>query len=71
MAGGGAKAGVRHGATDDFSYNVIENPVSVFDFQATLMHMLGVDHEQLTYRYQGRNFRLTDVEGHVVHDVLA
>jgi hypothetical protein len=71
MAGGGARAGVRYGATDEFSYNVVENPVSTFDFQATLMHMLGIDHERLTYRYQGRDFRLTDVEGHVVRDVLA
>ncbi len=71
MAGAGVRSGHVHGETDDFSYNVVKDPVSVFDFQATLMHLLGIDHERLTYRYQGRNFRLTDVEGHVVKDVLA
>jgi hypothetical protein len=71
MAGGGIKAGLSYGQTDDFSYNVVENPVHVHDLQATLMHLLGVEHERLTYRYQGRRFRLTDVHGHVVKDLLA
>ena len=71
MAGAGVKPGISHGATDDFGYNVAENPVHVHDFQATLMHLLGIDHERLTYRYQGRRFRLTDVHGKVVHPILA
>ena len=70
MAGGGVKPGLVHGATDDFSYNVIENPVHVHDFHATLLYLLGVDHERLTYLYQGRRFRLTDVSGQVVKDLL-
>jgi Protein of unknown function (DUF1501) len=70
MAGGGVKPGLVHGETDDFSYNVIENPVHVHDFHATLLHLLGVDHERLTYFYQGRRFRLTDVHGTVVKDLL-
>ncbi len=71
MAGGGIKPGIRYGATDDFAWNIAENPVHVHDFQATIMHLLGIDHERLTYRYQGRRFRLTDVHGHVVKDILA
>ncbi|XOV95023.1 MAG: DUF1501 domain-containing protein [Bacteroidota bacterium] len=71
MAGAGVKKGFTYGKTDDFGYNVAENPVHVHDFQATLMHLLGVDHERLTYRFQGRRFRLTDVHGHVVHDILS
>jgi hypothetical protein len=71
MAGGGIKPGVNYGATDDFGYNVVEQPVHVHDFQATALHCLGVDHKQLTYRMQGRDFRLTDVAGEVVHDLLA
>lgn len=70
MAGGGAKPGYTHGATDEFCYNVTENPVSVFDFNATMLHLLGIDHERLTYRYQGRDFRLTDVEGDVIHEMI-
>ncbi|EIJ40744.1 hypothetical protein JoomaDRAFT_3814 [Galbibacter orientalis DSM 19592] len=70
MAGAGVKPGYTYGKTDDFSYNVIENPVHVHDFQATLMHLFGVDHEKFTYKYQGRRFRLTDVDGHVVKDIL-
>ena len=70
MAGGGVKPGLVYGETDDFSYNVIDNPVHVHDFHATLLHLLGVDHEQLTYFYQGRRFRLTDVHGTVVKDLL-
>lgn len=71
MAGAGVKAGLIYGATDDFSYNITENPVHVHDFQATLLHLLGIDHERLTYKYQGRRFRLTDVHGEVKHDLLA
>ena len=59
------------GATDDFSYNVVENPVSVHDLHATLLHLLGVDHKKLTFKYQGRHFRLTDVHGSVVNEILA
>ncbi len=71
LAGGGIKAGHVHGATDDFGFNVIEDPVHVHDLNATLLHTLGFDHERLTYRFQGRDFRLTDVHGHVVKDILA
>lgn len=71
MAGGGVKAGFTYGSTDDFGYNVVENPVHVHDLNATIMHCLGMDHERLTYRFQGRDFRLTDVHGTVIHDVLA
>lgn len=71
MAGGGVKPGITYGKTDDFGYNVVENGVHVHDFHATLMHLLGIDHERLTYRYQGRRFRLTDVHGHIVRNVLA
>ncbi len=71
MAGGGVKAGLTYGATDDYSYNVVENPVSVHDFHATIMHLLGINHEKLTFKFQGRHFRLTDVHGHVVKDLLA
>jgi hypothetical protein len=70
MAGGGVKPGVVYGRTDDFSYNVTENPVHIHDLNATLMHLMGVDHERLTYRFQGRDFRLTDVHGKVVKDIL-
>jgi hypothetical protein len=71
MAGGGIKPGVVHGETDEFGYNIINNPVHVHDFQATVLNRLGLDHEKLTYRYQGRRFRLTDVEGKVVKEILA
>ncbi len=71
MAGGGVKAGLVHGATDDFSYNITEGGVHVHDFQATLLRLLGVDHERLTYLHQGRRFRLTDVHGEVVKALLA
>jgi hypothetical protein len=70
MCGGGIKKGFCYGETDDFSYNIVSNPVHVHDFQATIMHLLGVDHEQLTYKYQGRRFRLTDVHGTVINDLL-
>ena len=71
LAGGGAKGGVSYGETDDFSYNVVENPVHIHDLNATILHCLGVDHERLTYRFQGRDFRLTDVHGNVVRELLA
>ena len=71
MAGGGIKSGQVYGKTDDFSYNVAENGVHVHDFQATVLHQLGVDHEQLTFKHQGRRYRLTDVHGEVVKDILA
>jgi hypothetical protein len=71
MAGGGMKPGVVWGATDDYSYNVTENPVHVHDIQATILHCLGIDHTRLTYKFQGRNFRLTDVHGNVVKEILA
>jgi arylsulfatase A-like enzyme len=63
--------GITYGKTDDYGYNIIENPVHVHDFQATLLHQLGIDHEKFTYKYQGRRFRLTDVSGEVIHDILA
>jgi hypothetical protein len=71
MAGGGVKPGAVYGATDDYGYNVVENPVHVHDLQATLLHLLGIDHEKLTYKFQGRYYRLTDVHGSVVKGVLA
>ncbi|TWT52071.1 hypothetical protein KOR42_31680 [Thalassoglobus neptunius] len=71
MAGGGIQGGISYGQTDPLCYNIEENPVHLHDFQATLLHLLGIDHEQLTYKYQGRRFRLTDVHGHVVEDILA
>jgi hypothetical protein len=71
MAGAGVKKGFVYGQTDDFSYNVVENPVHVHDFQATLLHLTGINHERLTFKHQGRRFRLTDVHGHVVHDLLS
>ncbi|REJ94247.1 MAG: DUF1501 domain-containing protein [Planctomycetota bacterium] len=70
LAGGGIKPGITHGATDDFSYNVAENPVHVHDLNATILHCLGIDHEKLTFKSKGRQFRLTDVHGHVVEDIL-
>ena len=71
MAGGGTKPGVTVGATDDFGYNVTEKPVSVHDLHATLLHLLGIDHEKLTFKHQGRYYRLTDVHGELVREVLA
>ena len=71
MAGGGMKPGHVHGRTDDMGYAVVENPVHVHDLQATVLHAMGLDHERFTYRYQGREFRLTDVHGKVVHDLFA
>jgi hypothetical protein len=71
LAGGGVKRGFTYGETDDFAYNVVKDGVHVHDFQATLLHLLGIDHEQFTYRFQGRQFRLTDVHGRVVKPLLA
>ncbi|MEP7363562.1 MAG: DUF1501 domain-containing protein, partial [Acidobacteriota bacterium] len=71
MAGGGTKAGTVLGKTDDYCYNIVEDPVHVHDVQATLMHCLGVDHTRLTYKFQGRWFRLTDVHGEPVKKILA
>ena len=71
MCGGGVKPGVTYGATDDYGYNVAENPVDVHDLHATILHLLGIDHERLTYKFQGRYYRLTDVSGQVVKSVLA
>ncbi len=71
MAGGGVKGGIAYGATDDYGYFATENKVHIHDFHATILHILGLDHEKLTYRYAGRDFRLTDVHGHVVKDILA
>jgi hypothetical protein len=71
LAGGGIKRGVTHGETDDFSYNVVRDPVHVHDLNATILHCLGIDHRRLTFRYQGRHHRLTDVHGNVVEEILA
>lgn len=71
MAGGGIKPGMTYGATDDYGYNIVENPVHIHDLQATMLHLLGINHERLTFKYQGRQFRLTDVHGQIVHDLLA
>ena len=70
MAGGGIKPGITYGETDDYSYNITKDPVHVHDLQATILHCLGIDHKRLTYRFQGRDFRLTDVAGEVVKPVL-
>ncbi|MBI4660769.1 MAG: DUF1501 domain-containing protein [Verrucomicrobia bacterium] len=71
MAGGGIKGGITIGKTDDFGYNIAEEPVHVHDFHATILHCLGIEHEKLTYKFQGRDFRLTDIAGHVVQKLLA
>lgn len=70
MAGAGVKKGLIFGKTDDFSYNIVENPVHIHDFQATLLRLLGIDHERFTYKFQGRRYRLTDVHGRVINDIL-
>jgi arylsulfatase A-like enzyme len=70
MLGAGIKGGTTYGATDDYGYNITENPVSVHDLNATLLHLLGIGHTKLTYRYQGRDFRLTDVFGDVIKPLL-
>ena len=71
MAGGGVRAGYTHGATDDFGFHIVEDPVHVYDLQATILHLLGLDHERLTFRHAGRDFRLTDVHGEVIRPLLA
>ncbi len=71
LAGGGAKGGVSYGATDEIGHRAAENRVSVHDLHATILHLMGMEHKRLTFRHNGRDFRLTDVEGEVVHDVIA
>ena len=71
MAGGGVKGGFTYGATDEFGYHAVEDRMHIHDFHATMLHLLGIDHEKLTYTYGGRNFRLTDVAGVVAHKILA
>ena len=71
MAGGGLKKGYVHGKTDEIGFRGIDGRVSVYDVQATILHLLGFDHEQFTYDFQGRPFRLTDVEGELIHQILA
>ena len=71
MAGGGVKGGMTYGATDEYGWHATENPVHVHDLHATILHLMGIDHEQLTYRYSGRDYRLTDVYGNIVHDIIA
>jgi hypothetical protein len=71
MAGGGIKPGITYGSTDEFGYNVFENGVHVHDFNATILHLMGIDHERLNFKYQGRRFRLTDVHGHVLKSIIA
>jgi hypothetical protein len=70
LAGNGVKGGITYGETDDFGYNITKDPVHIHDFNATILHLLGIDHERLTFKYQGRNHRLTDVHGNVVKDIL-
>jgi len=71
LAGGGVKPGLTYGETDDFSYNIAENPMDIHDLHATMMHLLGVDHTKLTFKFQGRHYRLTDVHGRVVKEILS
>ena len=71
MAGGGVRGGHVHGKSDDYGFNIVEDPVHVHDIQATILHLMGIDHTKLTYKYQGRRFRLTDVHGTVVKGLLA
>ena len=71
MAGAGVKPGISYGKTDEFGYNIVENPVHVHDLHATMLHLFGINHERLTYRFQGRDFRLTDVHGNVVRSILS
>ena len=71
LAGGGIKPGITYGETDDLGYNIVRDPVEVHDLHATMLHLLGVDHEKFTYKFQGRPFRLTDVSGKVVQGLLA
>jgi uncharacterized protein (DUF1501 family) len=71
LAGGGIKGGLSHGATDEFGYNAEEKVFPIHDLHATMLHLMGIDHERLTVKFQGRDYRLTDVHGHVVKDILA
>jgi hypothetical protein len=71
MTGAGVKPGFSYGETDDFGYNVVKDPVSVHDLQATMLHLFGIDHERLTFKHLGRRYRLTDVEGEVVKGILS
>lgn len=71
LAGGGVRGGIAYGATDDFGFKAVEKPVHVHDLHATILHLMGFDHTKLTYRYSGRDFRLTDVQGNVIHDILS
>ena len=71
LAGGGIKPGLTYGATDELGFHVVEKPVDVHDLQATILHLLGLDHERLTFRHSGRDFRLTDVTGKVIDSILA
>jgi arylsulfatase A-like enzyme len=70
MAGGGVRPGMVYGETDELGYNIVKDPVHVHDFQATVLHLLGLDHEKLTYKFQGRRYRLTDLYGNVVKDII-
>jgi uncharacterized protein (DUF1501 family) len=71
LAGGGLKHGIAYGATDEFGYRAVENPCTLFDLWATILHLLGLDHEKLTYRFGGRDYRLTDVHGNVIRAILS
>ena len=71
LAGGGLKTGIKYGKTDDYGYYAVEDMVHVHDLHATMLHLLGIDHKRLTYKYAGRDFRLTDVSGNVVKGILA
>jgi uncharacterized protein (DUF1501 family) len=71
LAGGGVKGGMTYGATDDFGWKTVDKPVHVHDLHATILYLMGIDHTKLTYRYSGRDFRLTDVAGNVIHDIIA
>jgi len=71
LAGGGVRGGMTYGSTDEFGFAAMENKVHVHDLHATLLHLMGIDHEKLTFRYSGRDFRLTDVHGRVVREILA
>jgi hypothetical protein len=71
LAGGGIQGGITYGATDDFGFHAVDKPVHVHDLHATALHLLGLDHTRLTFRYSGRDFRLTDVAGRVIRDIIA
>mgnify|MGYP003348932133 FL=1 len=71
MAGGGIRGGLVHGETDDFSYNIVRDPLPIHDLNATILHCLGIQHDRLTFRHQGRDYRLTDIHGNVVKEILA